>query len=90
MELVHWPECPGGNGCKCVESGSFRLIDTRERVPALGISLRLIREYDPEKDTQPPGLLDQAFMLVVTDQRDLPFAEKLDDALAFLIARGFS
>lgn len=23
LELVHWPECRGGDACRCVESGTF-------------------------------------------------------------------
>lgn len=29
MELVHWPDCPGGDGCICVASGSVLLSGTQ-------------------------------------------------------------
>lgn len=54
----------------------------------VGLSIKLIRHYDPESDrhslrTTP----DIAIQLAIGDERDIPFAEKLHDALAFMKRR---
>ncbi len=54
----------------------------------LGISLRLIRAYDPESDKWPRNdIQDRALNLAMVDKRDLPFASKLQDAMQFLTER---
>lgn len=49
-----------------------------------GISIRFIRSYVPNENTTQT---DTALMLVAKDDRDLPFHEKLSDALTFMAFR---
>lgn len=55
----------------------------------LGISRRVIAAYDPEQDRHPVpfDLHDTAMQLALSDDRDIPYGEKLADALTFLKSR---
>lgn len=55
----------------------------------LGLSLRLIRHYDPEQDKYPgTSMRDQALMLALADDReDVTTAQKIADAWTFLKSR---
>ncbi len=55
-----------------------------------GLSVRFIRQYDPDDDrfkNTISGAFDVALSLAMTDDRDIPFAEKMADARAFIKSR---
>lgn len=51
-----------------------------------GLSIRFIREYKPSNE-QIWTTADQAIVLAMQDDRDIPFSQKLVEALAFLKSR---
>lgn len=55
----------------------------------LRLSIRMMRHYDPDKDTHPGlSMRDKALMLAMSDDReDATTAQKVVDALAFLKRR---
>lgn len=56
--------------------------------PALGLSLRLIRQFRAEDESTPVSpTSDLALQLAAGDTRDIPFAEKLRDAIVFIKRR---
>lgn len=52
-----------------------------------GISIRLIKQWKAIESESPTLIVDRAIMLTCADDRDIPFNQKLDDALAFLKSR---
>lgn len=49
-----------------------------------GISLRIIREYQPETHHRFDSTVDKAMMLAMADEREITFAEKFAEAVRYL------
>lgn len=58
-------------------------------MPELGISIRLIRQYDPKAEQRPGrSLQDVALQVALCDDRDdVPMQQKVADAWAFVKSR---
>lgn len=60
------------------------------RDPQTGISMRFVKQWDIAKDKHPDRFdvftteSEAALFLAAGDDRDVPFAEKLADALSFI------
>ncbi len=55
-----------------------------------GLSIRFIQQYDPDDDrfkNTISGAFDVALSLALADDREIPFAEKMADAMAFIKSR---
>lgn len=55
--------------------------------PQLGVSIRLMRLFDQHDVSVESRLMEQALALTCHDRRDVPFPQKLTDALNFLRER---
>ena len=54
-----------------------------------GIAIRFIREWNMDVDSQPRAVVtltifDKVYMLISADVRDIPVAQKVREALAYL------